>query len=376
MPAVLLNLDALRHNTKNTVAWAARLGVRVLPVLKGVASHPLALRVLRDEGFSRFALAETGELSAYGRTAEPTLARRQERVLMQICPVSQARWVSATFGRSFHSQLPSLRAVDRAAGELGIDHEAMLMVDVGEGREGVYLPDFPAFLEEALSLRHVRVAGVGVTLGCLGRRVPEDGFAEELESLRDLLRARGLSAPEISVGGSVFCAWLEAGRNRECVTEARLGANFILGEDTYRRADLPGGVLRRDVALLAAEVLEVEPRRYGTEAPALPDNDGYPLMPSPPPGVRRCALLDVGRMHVKLEDLACLLQGASIIGVSSNYTVLDVTDCAAAPKPGGRVFFRMGYWSMGRLFRSPAIEVLAVRDDSPERRAAMHAGTA
>jgi predicted amino acid racemase len=140
----------------------------------------------------------------------------------------------------------------------------------------------------------------------------------------------------------------------------------MLGEDTYRKCDLPGGPYRRDVAVLAAEVLEVERRRFDRAPPALEDTDGYPLLLPPPPGIRRCALLDVGRAHVKLEDLHCCLPGAVVIGVTSNYTVLDVTACASPPRVGDSVLFRMGYWSMLRLFRSPAVDVIAVEDASPE----------
>jgi predicted amino acid racemase len=368
MPAVLFNLEALRFNARRSMAWSRKTGLSVLPVLKGLASHPLAVAALRAEGFSRFAFAETMELFACGRAAHAVLDRREDRVLMQICPLSGVRRVVADFGRSFHSQIATLQAADRAAGEQGLPHEVLIMVDVGEGREGVYREDFQALLEAMRPLRSLRCVGAGVTLGCMGQRLPDAAFEEELDALAGLMRHRGMAAPEISVGGSVFCAWIEArdAVGKTPITEIRLGANFMLGEDTYRKCDLPGGPYRRDVALLAAEVLEVARRRFDLAPPALEDTDGYPLLLPPPPGIRRCALLDAGRAHAKLEDLHCCLPGAVVIGVTSNYMILDVTECASPPRVGDRVLFRMGYWSMVRLFRSPAVEVVPVENASPE----------
>ncbi len=61
-------------------------------------------------------------------------------------------------------------------------------------------------------------------------------------------------------------------------------------------------------------------------------------------------------LHADAEDMTCLLPGAFVSGPNSNYTVLDVTDCARPPRVGDSVHFRPGYWAMARAFRNPAVK--------------------
>lgn len=363
MPAIRLNLDALRWNARQSAACARRWGARILPVMKGVLSHPLALRELAAEGFVRYAFAEYGELFSGGT---PSVPQVENRVLMQICPLSRVGEVAAGFGRSTHSVPATLTALDGAAGALGRRHEVMLALDVGEFREGAPRESLPALLDHALSLPNLDVAGLFVTLGCMGWREPGEDFGAMLDAVLDLFRAKGIADPEVSLGGSIVCPWLDR-HGPGAVTEVRLGAHFILGEDTYHRCDLPGGPFRRDVCTLSAEVLEIHPRRFAAEdKPAFADGECLPPFRLPPPGIRLCALLDIGRAHVAPEDLVGIsLPGAFPIASGTGYTVLDVTDCPCPPGVGDRLFFRPGYWSILRAFHSPLVALIPVRDDHP-----------
>jgi predicted amino acid racemase len=372
MPEILLNLDALRQNARAAAKWGQKAALPILPVLKGLASHPAAIDVLQAEGYTRFAFADIDEIHAAGRAEKPVVAQRENRVLMQICPLSRVAEVVATFGRSFQSQPETLQAANQAAGRLGVAHEVILMVDLKEGREGMEPAELPAVLAQRLP--HLNVAGIGLTLGCTGRRLPDDALHAELSALRGILTQHGIENPEISVGGSVFCHWLESA-GKGCISEIRLGAHFMLGEDTYRNCDLPGAPYRRDVVMLAAEVLEVTNRQFDGSIPALDETDGYPVLPPPSTGKHCCALLDVGRVQVHLEDLVCRLPEAFVIGMSSNYMVLDVSNCHTRPAVGGRVYFNMGYWSMARLFRFVPVSVTPLGDDTPQWRMACTVGT-
>jgi predicted amino acid racemase len=349
-----------------TRACADRWQVAVLPVLKGIASHPPALRELALAGFSRFGYAEYAEAlrnEAGGGRSSPA---QDSPVLIQICPLSQVREVARLFGRSFHSTPESLFAMDQAAAETGGRHSVLLMLDLGEQREGIPLPELPQFLDYARSLSRLSVDGFAFTLGCSGKCMPDAALLQTIKDIRAAFQSRALSDVAVSAGGSVFCRWLEdfgAG----FVTEVRLGANFILGTDTYRKLPLPGGPFRSDVCFLQGEVLELSQRVFRKDKTGpLPELDGYPTIAAPVSGKRLCALLDIGRIHIKLEELACALPGAVIAGISSKYLELDVTDCPVLPRVGQHVLFRLGYWSIAKSFHSFLVPLVTVRDDWPE----------
>ena len=365
MSAAILNLDALKHNALQSRACMDRWQVAVLPVLKGIASHPLALRELSSAGFTRFGYAEYSEAVTGHAGNDASPPSPNQSVLIQLCPLSRTREIARNFSRSFHSQPETLCALDQAVGETGLPHGVMLMLDLGERREGIPLAELPLLLEHALALPHLTVEGFAFTMGCLGQCVPDAALLRTITEIQEVFRNKGVSNTAVSVGGSIFCRWLEDFCPSP-VTEVRLGANFILGMDTYHKLPLPGGSFRSDVCLLQSEILEIQSRDFSVDkTAALPEFNGYPVIPAPIAGKRQCALLDVGRIHAKLEELVCPLPGARIMNISSNYMVLDVTDCPVAPRIGQQVLFRLGYWSIARLFHSFLVPVVAVRDGSP-----------
>jgi predicted amino acid racemase len=366
MPAVVLNLDALSHNARLMRRQAGRWGVGVLPVLKALGSHPAAVEVLRREGgFGRFGYAEIAEPDFFG-------AYEAEKTLIQLTPLSRAARVAAVFKRSFQAAPEVLAALNQAAA--GRKHEVLLMVDIDDRREGVAPEDFPELLDFALSLPNLIVAGFGATTTCLRGCLPDQRLADDLRALREICLSRGLSRPEISLGGTAWAAWVDRS-GPGVITELRLGDPFILGRDIYRQAELPGGPFRMDVCRMEAEVLEVRTRLMTAEpGGAAHHADGLP-QPRPVSGSRLRALLDLGRFYGAsffpgpgpngegdLEGLDCRLAGAFVAGFSAGYLLLDITDCDQPPQVGQTVSFQPGYWAIAGSFRNPGLTITLAAD--------------
>jgi predicted amino acid racemase len=161
-----------------------------------------------------------------------------------------------------------------------------------------------------------------------------------------------------------------------------MGDPFLLGEDIYRRQDLPGGPFRKDVCRLEAEVLEVRTRRLETEAACPAHHADGLARPAVMTGCRRRALLDMGRFHGATDLVAGGrrdddgltglsydgLPGAFIAGLSAGYLVLDVTNCRPAPAVGQTICFRPRYWALAAACRHPAVTI-ALREEGPGRAA-------
>ncbi|MDR0356578.1 MAG: alanine racemase [Deltaproteobacteria bacterium] len=369
MPVMTLNTEALAHNARKTAEYADRWGVSLLPVLKAVGSHPAALAVLREEGFARFGFAEADEPRFFGRMD----GERPERVLIQLTPPSQAAKTAELFGRSCQTEPEVLQALDSAVKAAGLPgHEVLLMVDLGDGREGLPESEVAAVLDFAKGLTHVGVVGFGTTMCCLSDNRPPGDFSERLLALWDMFAEKGITEPTVSIGGSYFCGWLDENPVRP-VTELRLGDPFILGEDIYREKALPGGPFRQDVCGLRVEVVELKTRWIADD-----DENGFGhasgqlVPPVRRRGLRRRALVNMGRFHVGLDSpvnlrkgnprhisLPCDLPGAEIAGLTAGYLVLDVTDCPGPVKIGQKVTFWPGYWGLSQAFRNPAVKILA-----------------
>ena len=374
MPELEINLDALAHNLRlvrhREQAWG------FLPVLKMVASHPEIVAFLRRQGYGCHGIADMTEHLLYGQ--EPPA--RAGRVLINLAPPDRTDDVVRLFERSSFSCEATFRALDAAARAAGLHHEALLMVDIGDMREGIPQDEAPALLRAvaAASQRAARgpgahVAGIGVNLGCLYGTCPDEENMARLETLAaragDLL---GHALHRVSLGGTIFWNWFARRHGHGphlppgCIMEFRMGDPLLLGWDMYRDQALLGGDFRQDIFRLTATVLEVTERDIRPPRQSVHNGRGLPA-DCPVLGKRLRALVDCGSLHTDVQGLTLPRADWRITDFSGNYAVLDVSACPQAPVTGDHVRFIPSYWAVARTCRMPHIRKTIVHDILPER---------
>ncbi len=110
----------------------------------------------------------------------------------------------------------------------------------------------------------------------------------------------------------------------------------------------------QDAFILNAEVIEL------TTKPSVPIGEvGYDAFGCKPvfidKGMRKRAILSIGRQDVRIEALTPVYRGAEILGASSDHLLLDITDCAEKMEPGDIVPFRCAYSAVLSLTTSPYV---------------------
>lgn len=376
MPELEINLDALAHNLRLVRHREQAWGFRFLPVLKMVASHPEIVAFLRRQGYGCHGIADMTEHLLYGQ--EPPA--RAGRVLINLAPPDRTDDVVRLFERSSFSCEATFRALDAAARAAGLHHEALLMVDIGDMREGIPQDEAPALLRAvaAASQRAARgpgahVAGIGVNLGCLYGTCPDEENMARLETLAaragDLL---GHALHRVSLGGTIFWNWFARRHGHGphlppgCIMEFRMGDPLLLGWDMYRDQALLGGDFRQDIFRLTATVLEVTERDIRPPRQSVHNGRGLPA-DCPVLGKRLRALVDCGSLHTDVQGLTLPRADWRITDFSGNYAVLDVSACPQAPVTGDHVRFIPSYWAVARTCRMPHIRKTIVHDILPER---------
>ena len=376
MPELEINLDALAHNLRLVRHREQAWGFRFLPVLKMVASHPEIVAFLRRQGYGCHGIADMTEHLLYGQ--EPPA--RAGRVLINLAPPDRTDDVVRLFERSSFSCEATFRALDAAARAAGLHHEALLMVDIGDMREGIPQDEAPALLRAvaAASQRAARgpgahVAGIGVNLGCLYGTCPDEENMARLETLAaragDLL---GHALHRVSLGGTIFWNWFARRHGHGphlppgCIMEFRMGDPLLLGWDMYRDQALLGGDFRQDIFRLTATVLEVTERDIRPPRQSVHNGRGLPA-DCPVLGKRLRALVDCGSLHTDVQGLTLTRADWRITDFSGNYAVLDVSACPQAPVTGDHVRFIPSYWAVARTCRMPHIRKTIVHDILPER---------
>ena len=242
----------------------------------------------------------------------------------------------------------------KAAGEQGKTHKVVLMVDMGDLREGVFFRDEAGVLalaQQAEQAESLTLHGMAFNVTCYGSIIPTQQTMDDFRAIVGKVEpAIGRKLAFVSCGNSSSVYLLDqadfAGFNN-----LRLGESLLLGRETAYGADLPD--LYQDVLTLEAEVVEVK------EKPSYPIgkigvNAFGQTVEYVDKGDRVRAIAAIGQQDIDCGGLTPVTPGMEIFGASSDHLLLDVTD--APVKLGDVVRFRVDYSAALRAFTSAYVE--------------------
>lgn len=344
-PYITIDLDKIEHNARTVVDLCRRHGIEVTGVTKVTCGHPGVAAAMLRGGVA--AIADS-RLENIHRLQDAGVDTRY--MLLRLPPLSGVDAVVASVAVSLNSELPVLEGLSRAAMRRNRIHEIIIMVDLGDLREGLWPDDVVPFMREALKLDGIRVLGLGANLACFGGVVPdEENMNLLVELTHEIENTFKLKLGCVSGINSSGLELIAAGRVPERVNHARIGEAIILGRETVHRQPWPG--TDQDAIVLYAEVLEIKAkpsRPLGTRS-----EDAFGHVPEfEQRGVRDRALLNVGREDVDVNGVAPLDPRMDVVGASSGYLVVDVTDVAGGVDVGDELAFNLNYGALLRAMTS------------------------
>jgi ornithine racemase len=358
-PRLEIDLGRLRHNTATLVARLGARGVRVTGVTKATLGSPEVARAMLDGGVAALGdsrIENLERLRSAGIEAHLTLVRS---------PLpSQVDRVVACANTSLNSEAEVLTALSQAAVRQSRSHSVVLMVELGDLREGVLAADLDALARHVERLPQLVLLGIGTNLACQSGIVPDERNMAELSALAAALEVSiGRPLDVVSGGNSANLGWalgVEDGHGVDGVgaspdlgriDDLRLGEAILLGVEPLHRRPLAG--LHTDAVTLVAEVIEsrTKPSRpWGTVAQTAFGD------PEPPDGLvggsRHRALLALGRQDVDPDGLVAP-RGVVVRGASSDHLVLDTGDRVL--RVGDEVRFGLDYSALVRTMTSPFV---------------------
>lgn len=350
LPVARINIH-LDHIEENVRTLASRApGLSVVGVTKSACGDPSIAQAMVRGGARALAdsrLANLAGLRAAGITVPLWLLRAPAP--------AQAGDVVRLADVSLESELVTIRALDAAARVQGVVHDVVCMVELGDLREGLMPEDVPALVDQVAALDHVRVAGLGTNLSCYGGIVPDRENLGRLVELAAAVEAR--LGRQILVSGGNSSTWplVLAGGLPAGITSVRSGESILQGVDTITREPLLPE-LHLDAFVLRAPIIEciVKPSRPTGER-AQDAYGGEPPMPEDR-GLRRRALVALGRQDASADFLTPVDPRVEVLGMSSDHLVTDVEDVRPAPRVGDFVEFIPGFASVLQAFTSQYVE--------------------
>ncbi len=346
LPELLIDRSKLKHNVRAMLALASRSGVQLHFVTKCLCAWRPLVEAMHEAGAEYFADSRIENLEAIGDIG-------LSRMLVRIPMISQAMDVVRHADLSLNSDLRVIEALSDAALALDLEHGVILMVELGDLREGFMPEEVMEVAARVLNLRGVWLAGIGANFNCYGGVIPEERQLKELVRLAEDIRERfAVPLPIVSGGNSGSLYLLKEERMPEGINHLRVGEGFLTGIETSFRRPLSG--MHEDVFTLRAEIVELRRK------PSVPDGRIGPNSFNEIPvfedeGNLRRAILAVGEQDTRCDTLTPREADIRFLGASSDHMILDISLALRDFKVGDVLEFSPDYAALLRAMTSPYV---------------------
>lgn len=345
IPRIEIALSQIRDNARMLSELYGQKGISLMGVSKAVLGEPAIAEAMIQGGVKFIAdsrLENIQKMRSAGISTQFVLLRTA---------LSQAESVVINVDISLNTELETVKELSRYANIHHKIHQIIVMVEMGDLREGILPENLSYFIKQTLALAHIKVIGIGCNLACYGGIKPDHRKMSELSKLADdIAKEFQIDLKIVSGGNSANYEWYKCVQNVDKINNLRLGESILLGCETVHRKAIPG--LHTNAFRLVAEVIESKNK------PSLPFGeicqDAFGNVPQfQDRGVRQRAIVALGRQDVLVSALIPN-NDWKILGSSSDHLILDSQNYNLAV--GSEVNFNLDYGGLLAAMTSPFIK--------------------
>ncbi len=346
-PKMTVDLNIIKNNAKILVDLCNKKDIKIAGVSKVFCGNPEIAKVYLESGIEYLADSRIENLIRLKDIDMPKL-------MLRLPMKSEAEEIVEYADISLNSEIETIKILSDKALEKGKLHKIILMLDLGDLREGYYDKEnlFSA-VEEITTLKGVSLVGLATNLTCYGGVIPTREKLKNLIEIGQEIENKYNIKLEIISGGNSSSIYLLEDEKLEGINNLRLGESIILGNETAYGKMIKG--CRNDGFNLHVEVLEVK------EKPSLPTGQiGKDAFGNTPTfvdrGLRKRILCGIGKQDTDFDSLYPKDKDIIILGGSSDHLILDASDSKIDYKVGDIIEFSMTYVSILRSMTSEYVE--------------------
>jgi len=333
-PRIEINLGVIRSNSEFLVRKLRQRNISVTGVTKGISGNPEIAMAMLQGGILQLADSRVSNV-------------RRLREAGFNCPITMIRTpltseVSAVIKHcetSYHSNLQTIERLANVAAIKKQHHGIVLMLDMGDGREGIYpkeLAETVAFLD---NISGVYFNGIATNFGCLSGIGPS---SEQMAQFSELVirseKKCGRTLKLHSSGGSANILWALSSESKCRATNLRIGEAILLGVDPI--SELPINGLNQHAISLFAEVIECTPVEVPPEESAANNETSSKL------------ILAVGTIDTDVTGIK-FQKDIEFIGATSDHLVVRSRN--SAHRVGSEIKFSINYSALARAMAGPDV---------------------
>ena len=242
-PRLKINLKAIGENYLTIKRRCEPLGVDVVPVVKVVLGDENIVRVLKSLGARVIGDSRIRNIKNFSNV-------NVEKMLLRSPMLSEIEEVIEFSDISLNTEIEVIKHLSKVSSRKGRIHKVIVMVEVGELREGVMPEDVLFFVKKIMELSSIEFLGIGTNLTCLSGIIPTKENLKVLLKLKNLIEEHGIEVKVVSGGGSNLLPMIWRGKLPRFINQIRVGEGIFLGVEAINRKPLPG--LRQDTFTLEA----------------------------------------------------------------------------------------------------------------------------
>lgn len=355
MNKIVINLDALRHNLAHIDRVVSTQGASWSVVIKALCGHRETIKALSILGVRSVADSRLDNLRAVNQAAPG-----MEKWYLRLPHLSVVNEIVELADLSLNSEIRVIRALGEEATRQGKIHNIIIMIELGDLREGITPGSLTEFYKNVFDTPGIKVQGIGAQIGCLAGAAPNEDQVAQLGLYKELLELKYKhKLPFVSAGSTIFLPKLFEGGQFPAINHYRIGEALFLGTNLITGERIPS--LRDDVVTLEAEIAEIKEKNLtssGDTVGSAPfDHSGYTGSHEPPkPGERgHRALVTVGNLDTTVEGLTPVVEDYQIAGSSSDITVVNLATNPNKLEVGDTVTFKTNYAAFLGLMNDPYI---------------------
>ncbi len=357
MPEMLINLNKLHHNAITLQKLLGEKNISLMAVTKVVAGDIEVIETLVNAGI---------EYIGDSRIKNLILMRKQEinakLVLIRVPSIQEIPDVVAFTDYSVQSELQVIKLLNKKAYAKGKIHKIILMIDMGDLREGINPNQIDFYIEEISRLQNVEIRGLATNLKCFGGIIPDSTNMREFSNLAERIQHEyGVALDFVSAGNSANLQWLRNTEDVGLINNLRIGEALFFGWETidYKRIIS----LHSNVITLKSQIVEIKNRNltprgrihsnaFGEQISSV--SEIFSRKSDSNVKIRKQMLVNIGRQDLDLNGIKPV-DAIKILGASSDYLITTPLNSQKF-QIGQDLHFGLNYSALMRLMISPFVD--------------------
>ncbi|MEA4115337.1 alanine/ornithine racemase family PLP-dependent enzyme [Mycoplasma sp. 744] len=343
-PRIVIDENKFKTNIKRAIEICKEKNINVLAVTKGFVGNRRMVEIFAECGIEYFGDSRLENIANYQDI-------KGHKQLLRIPQIEEIPQLVELCDSSLNGDINVIKAIsDYVIKNNKKVHQIILMIDLGDRREGILTNQVHETVNEIIQLKGVQLIGIGCNFGCYGARIPSvEKMQEFVQIKKDIETTYNLKLTHISGGNSLSLHMVWENTMPEEVNFLRMGFAMIFGtEDKYRQT-IKG--MYRDAFKCQASVVEVDIKSSLPKGEAGIDAFGHkPVFEDK--GIIKRLLLAIGKLDTSFDDMYPIDSNLEILGGSSDLMILNATNSSIDYKVGDIIEFNLDWGSLLYLFSS------------------------